>query len=162
MGRTAVSKRGERMEGREGLLAELRRHNLRLTPQREAIYCYLRQATGHPRAEDVFAAVRSEHPSLSLATVYNTLNLLVSEGLARRLLSGESVSRFDGTVEEHDHVVCERCGRVADFYPPDTGSLRQAAAAATGFAVRSQTIVFQGLCQQCQQEAQSTNARATG
>lgn len=133
-------------------LQELRRRGLRLTPQREAIYSYLRSVVSHPRAEDIYAAVRQDHPALSLATVYNTLNLLVNQGLARRLVYGETTSRYDANVSDHAHVVCERCGAVADYFGDNEHDVKASVAAATGYKVRSMRQIFYGLCRSCQEE----------
>lgn len=133
-------------------LNELRRRGLRLTPQREAIYCYLRSTVSHPRAEDVYSSVRSEHPSLSLATVYNTLNLLVNQGLAIRLAYGESTARYDANVSDHAHVVCEHCGSVADVHPASGADIQAAVAAASGYRIRSHRLMFYGVCGPCQEQ----------
>jgi Fe2+ or Zn2+ uptake regulation protein len=85
-----------------------------MTRQRAAIYAYLRAVHHHPSAEDVYRAVRRRLPKVSLATVYNALELLVRAGLASKLTYGDSAARYDIRTDVHSHARCLGCGRVAD------------------------------------------------
>jgi Fe2+ or Zn2+ uptake regulation protein len=87
----------------------------RPTRQREAVYDYLRRVDHHPTAEDVFVAVKRRVPRVSLATVYNALELLVSQGLASKLTYGDAAARYDIRTDAHSHARCLDCGRVADI-----------------------------------------------
>jgi Fe2+ or Zn2+ uptake regulation protein len=100
------------------------RHALRCTRQREAIYHALASTDSHPTAEELFVLVRRADPSVSLATVYNTLEVFVRRGLARRLtgVPGERAgaaapARYDADTRDHIHFVAAD-GRVRDV-PPD-------------------------------------------
>src|SRR5262249_37337183 len=90
----------------------LERHGQRATPQREAVYAYLSAVHHHPTAGDVFLAVKRRHPRVSLATVYNALELFVQSGLATKLTYGDSASRYDIRTDVHSHARCLDCGRV--------------------------------------------------
>ncbi len=96
--------------------ALLRARDLTLTPQRRAILRYLDGNQTHPTAADVFAAVTHDFPMASRATVYNTLSLLVELGAVRALpcVPGGD-TRFDPNAGHHHHVVCPRCGAIADL-----------------------------------------------
>lgn len=96
--------------------ALLRVRGLTLTPQRRAILRYLDGNLSHPTAADVFSAVTRDFPMASRATVYNTLSLLVELGAVRALpgLPGGD-TRFDPNTGHHHHVVCPRCGAIADL-----------------------------------------------
>jgi Fe2+ or Zn2+ uptake regulation protein len=85
-----------------------------MTRQRAAIYRYLRGVHHHPSAEDVYRVVRRRVPRMSLATVYNALELLVRAGLASKLAYGDSAARYDIRTDVHSHARCLGCGRVAD------------------------------------------------
>ncbi len=91
------------------------RRGLRCTRQRERIYEALVATDTHPTAEDLFQTVRRTEPGLSLATVYNTLDVLAQEGLCRRLAcaAGGSACRFDAVMEDHAHLVGAD-GRITD------------------------------------------------
>ena len=86
----------------------------RSTRQREAVYGYLRSVDHHPTADDVYLAVKRRLPRVSLATVYNALELFVRIGLASKLTYGDAAARYDIRTDAHSHARCLGCGRVAD------------------------------------------------
>ena len=90
---------------------------LRCTPQRLAVYDILIQSAHHPTAEDVFQAVRSTIPRISLATVYKSLEALVAVGVATKLTAGIGAtrSRYDARRDMHYHFRCLRTGTVHDL-----------------------------------------------
>jgi len=97
---------------------------LRCTPQRLAVYDHLTQSTEHPTAEDVFQAVRSRIPKISLATVYKALEAWVAVGLANKLSmgAGGNCARYDARRDLHYHFRCLRSGAVHDLptrFDPD-------------------------------------------
>ena len=75
----------------------------------------------HPTAEQVFLEMKKEHPSIALGTVYKHLNGLAEEGLLLRITEPGSPDRYDRT-ERHDHLICSRCGKIADVHLPDMQS----------------------------------------
>ena len=96
---------------------------LRCTPQRLAVYDHLSQSTEHPTAEDVYQAVRSSIPRISLATVYKALEALVAVGVATKLTAGTggTRSRYDARRDLHYHFRCLRIrdrSRPADPFRP--------------------------------------------
>jgi Fur family transcriptional regulator, peroxide stress response regulator len=125
---------------------------LALTPQRLAIYRMLAGDPTHPTAEDVFRHVKPGMPSLSLATVYRTLELFEGHGLVSRVLTDGAQARFDANLEEHHHFLCVRCRGVHDFQDPRLTQLPIADAAPEGFRVLGHRIQVLGLCPTCQRE----------
>ncbi len=109
--------------GHEGddLRTVFRAHGLRCTRQRELVYEALAATDAHPTADELYLAVRSSEPGLSLATVYNTLEAFTAAGLCRRIPSptGGGACRYDADVAQHAHVVMPD-GRVLDV-PHDLG-----------------------------------------
>lgn len=103
----------------EAARAAFERLGLRCTRQRMDIYEALRACCSHPTAEELFSVVRREQPGLSLATVYNTLEVLCSNGLCRKVASSDSVSRYDADMRDHVHVTTPE-GGVHDV-PEDLG-----------------------------------------
>ncbi|MBZ5638957.1 MAG: transcriptional repressor [Acidobacteriia bacterium] len=97
-----------------GPKARLRRAGLRVTAPRLAVLGLLEAERRHPTAEQVHAALLPFHPSLSVSTVYETLEAFVRTGLCRRVGSGDGLLRVDGMEREHDHAVCRGCGRIFD------------------------------------------------
>lgn len=86
----------------------------RFTEQRAAVYRYLVGTDTHPTADEVFTAVRSSIPDISLATVYKALETLVGCDLALKLTYGDGSARYDGRTDPHHHARCLVCGAVID------------------------------------------------
>jgi len=146
-------------EARIGLMhARLRASGLKLTPQRMAIVRELCADPTHPTAQELFERLRPALPTMSFATVYNTLDALTSAGLCAALSLAPGAARFDPNMEAHHHAVCDRCGLVRDV-PVESGRpgarpAREAPhpgplAAAPGFRVRSVERIYRGLCAAC-------------
>jgi Fe2+ or Zn2+ uptake regulation protein len=92
----------------------LREAGLKATGPRLAILAALEQERCHPGAEQIHAMLADSHPSLSLSTVYTTLEAFVRAGLIRKVNGSDGRLRVDGTREDHDHAVCRRCGTIFD------------------------------------------------
>jgi Fe2+ or Zn2+ uptake regulation protein len=88
----------------------------RKTRQLEQVFAALRGDHTHPFAREIYRRVHKKLPGISLATVYRNLHNLVEEGKIRTLLVDEQGTRFDPETREHDHFICERCGRVVDLF----------------------------------------------
>ncbi|HWG75037.1 MAG TPA: Fur family transcriptional regulator [Acidimicrobiales bacterium] len=130
-------------------LAQLfRAQGLKVTPQRECIFGVLDGNRVHPTAEAVYAAARARMPTMSLKTVYQTLNDLSEMGEIHALDLGTGSSRFDPNVDVHHHLVCTRCAKVRDL-ATDFGSLRVPEAQRQGFVVGRAEVVFRGVCATC-------------
>src|SRR5687768_1208894 len=99
---------------RDELIELLRRHGVQPSPQRLAVGEYVLTTTDHPSADQVFARVKKRLPTLSRATVYNTLNLFVEKGLLRELVLAEGKVVFDPKVDRHHHFIDDATGRIYD------------------------------------------------
>jgi Fe2+ or Zn2+ uptake regulation protein len=132
-------------------LTELfREQGLRVTPQRQCIFRLLEGNDRHPTAEWVYQEARLEMPTISLKTVYQTLNDLAAMGEIQALDLGTGSARFDPNTGHHHHLVCDRCGRTQDVHV-DVSGLRLARRQRQDFAVTSAEIVFRGVCSNCSQ-----------
>ena len=135
--------------------------DLRLTPQREAVLRTLESATDHPTAAELFERVRLAVPGIGPATVYRTLALLVSRGLALELSLGDgSAARYDGNTVRHDHLVCISCGAASDIESALPGQLMQQLTDRTGYAITRYDLQFHGLCPACQSASESPTPRS--
>ena len=85
------------------------------TPQRIAVVECVLKDKSHPTADDVLSHARKKCPTVSRATVYNTLNLLVNKGLLRMQIIREGTVVFDPNIEDHHHFIDEDTGRVYDI-----------------------------------------------
>ncbi len=95
----------------------------RCTRQRVAVFNYLFSVHSHPTAEEVFEAVRPVVPSISLATVYKSLEALVACKLAAKLCFGSGPARYDCRSDNHYHIRCLQTGQVRDLPIPHDPSL---------------------------------------
>jgi Fe2+ or Zn2+ uptake regulation protein len=131
------------------LIELFRSRGLKVTPQRLRIFQALHGSPEHPTAESVHALVRAELPTISLRTVYQTLNDLAAMGELSRLDLATGSARFDPNLDRHHHLVCERCGQVRDIHT-DFTDVRVPAGHDHGFRVSTTEIVFRGVCASCQ------------
>ena len=95
-------------------IQRFKQHGVRPTKRREAVYLALQETKSHPTAEEVHAMVVSQGCSLSLATIYSTLELFSRQGLVRRMSIHGRADRFDATTSSHLHLHLEDTGEVLD------------------------------------------------
>lgn len=126
-----------------------RQGGLAVTPQRIAIIKALLSSAEHPRADTVYAMVRREHPTISLATVHRTLETLCEIGEARKVTTLHDSARYDGNVTPHHHVVCVKCRKVRDIEIPELERMLKGRNAIGGFQVLGTSLEIQALCAQC-------------
>lgn len=126
---------------------------LALTPQRLAIYQVLATDDSHPGAEDIYRRIKPDLPSLSLGTVYRTLELFEEHGLLSRVHAFSDQARFDANLDVHHHLVCVRCRRVIDFQDQRLETLPVETKALDGFQVKGHRIHLLGYCRACQANA---------
>jgi Fe2+ or Zn2+ uptake regulation protein len=122
-----------------------------LTPQREAVLQVIRESENHMTASEIFAAARGVLPSISYATVYNSLKYLKDTGLVHEISFGNGASRYDRETERHDHAICTSCGKLVDFDLTVTKDLVRAAARKTRFLPESIHLTLRGLCPDCRE-----------
>ena len=123
----------------------------RQTVQSEIIVGTLERMANHPTAEEVYEAVRAEHPGIGRATVFRVLGRLSDEGRIARVRINNGADHFDHRTFEHHHVRCERCGRVDDvLLEPRGREVDEAAERASGWRISGHTVQFDGVCPECQ------------
>lgn len=130
---------------------------MKYSRQRELILNAVLSSSDHPTADDVYARVRAENPRVSLGTVYRNLNLLAENGLLRRVSVPDGSDRFDGTLEEHAHVVCAGCGRVEDLLPGALAPLLGELPRLTDYRILRTELVAVGLCPDCRNGSRPEN-----
>lgn len=134
------------------LIADLKSNNLKVTPQRLAIYSYLCSTKEHPSAETIYSSLKEDYPNMSLATVYKTVASLKNAGLVLELNVGEDSFRYDACTKPHAHVVCTRCHKVADYMGnPLLDKAPELVEKETGYYIESTQIYFFGLCDACKE-----------
>src|ERR1044072_4349086 len=123
----------------------------KLTPQRDAVLQVILDREDHPTANEIFEAARQRLPTISYATVYNSLRYLRDAGLVHEIKFGDSASRYDRETDRHDHAICNDCGKLVDFDLPQTTQLMQAAARKSRFKPESVHLTLRGLCVDCRE-----------
>lgn len=124
---------------------------VRFTRQRQAVFSVVQQSRQHPDAAHIFEAVRQLVPSISLGTVYRSLEALVKEGHLLQIQQPGMPTRYDARLDNHAHFVCDCCGAVEDVFITLPDLIPKAAAALKGFEVQTARVEFHGRCPNCQQ-----------
>ncbi len=128
---------------------------MRLTPEQMAI-CHLLATTEiHPTAQMIFEALQSQFPSMSLATVYNTLEALMSLGVinALRTAGGDTI-HYDADTAPHVNLACVACQWVIDFPSQHVAALENEVANNSGYQLLGARVLYYGLCPECQAKGQ--------
>jgi len=118
--------------------------------QRERILELLQGTGAHPTADWLYDRLKGEFPNLSMGTVYRNLNVLVEQGLIKRIDFGSTFDRFDAVTGPHYHFICEKCGAIIDLPLPIDEALNHRVDDATPLKARGHRIEFYGVCDRCQ------------
>ena len=121
----------------------------KLTRQRDAVLQVIRSREDHPTANEIFQAGRLQLPTISYATVYNSLRFLKEAGLVHEIKFGDGASRYDRETERHDHAICTKCGKLADIEMKHPPKLVRKAAKASKFKPESLEFTLRGICPDC-------------
>ena len=97
------------------LIAKLREKGFRITPQRLAICEFVLSSKEHPTVDQVYQAVQKKHPTISLATIYQTLHLLTEMRMLQELGFSNGSSRYDPNKSPHINIICKNCGKIQDY-----------------------------------------------
>lgn len=128
----------------------LKSKKLKVTPQRLAIFHMLYHTKSHPSAETIYNSLRDTHPTMSLATVYKTLDALVKSDLVQQLNVGEDSFRYDATPQSHPHMICTECHAVHDMALDFIDEFRDKVRQHTDFVLSHEQLYFYGICPSCQ------------
>lgn len=131
-------------------LRKLKEHNVRITPQRQAVLEFMIGTHMHPTADDVYKALAGRFPNMSVATIYNNLRLFTSLGIIEEMAYGDASSHFDFAQTKHYHAICGNCGKVVDVFYPELDDVEVIAENLTGFMVTGHRMEVHGICPECQ------------
>ncbi|WP_165737394.1 peroxide-responsive transcriptional repressor PerR [Streptococcus dysgalactiae] len=144
------------LDAYENVLEHLREKHIRITETRKAIISYMIQSTEHPSADKIYRDLQPKFPNMSLATVYNNLKVLVDEGFVAELkISNDLTTYYDFMGHQHVNVVCEVCGKIADFMDVDVLDIAKEAQQQTGYKVTRIPVIAYGICPECQAKGKS-------
>lgn len=140
----------------DSLVQQLKSAGLRVTPQRLAIFSALVSTESHPTAQALFEQLHPELPSLSQATVYNTLQILAERGLILEIgAAGDGAVHYDGDPTPHVNLICTHCHSVQDLFEIPLDSVAENKIGQAGFKIHAVRIAFYGKCRDCQGAAGS-------
>ena len=117
-----------------------------MTKQKQLILQIVKDSKSHLTAADIYAKVKKEMPKTVMATVYNNLNSLVSQQLIRRVKISGQPDHFDRLITPHDHLICEKCGKISDI---TLGDLKKQFSKKSGVTVSSYELNLYYVCPEC-------------
>lgn len=132
-----------------GLDVTLREMGCKVTPQRLAIYEVLKTCNMHPTAEGIYNIISADYPTMSLATVYKTLDLLKEANIIQELNICGNTSRYDVNPKPHPHIVCTKCGKIQNLDVNLSKNLLNKARRTSGYNIDNYQLYFFGVCPYC-------------
>jgi Fur family peroxide stress response transcriptional regulator len=120
-----------------------------LTKQREVVLQVIRNAHDHLTANDVFTAAKELLPTISFATVYNSLRYLKEAGMIAEITFGNGASRYDRMTTRHDHAICTDCGKLVDIEMEVPAEILKQAARQSKFKPETLEFTLRGKCPDC-------------
>jgi Fur family peroxide stress response transcriptional regulator len=127
----------------------LRNKGYKATPQRIAICRIVLNSRAHPSAQQVYDEVKKIYPTVSLATVYKTLEVLRDLDLVQQINFTNGQARFDSYMRPHINLICVKCGAITDVYEVTVEEITRKVAEATKFKPTGQRMDVYGICQEC-------------
>ena len=134
----------------EELRERCREEGIPLTQQRIEIYKALLSSKKHPSPEAIYRKLKGDFSTLSLATVYNNLDVLSRLGVVRKLNPLSDHARYDGDLSSHTHFICLSCKSVEDIESEEIESIKIPDPPENGRKILGKTIQFVGICKKCQ------------
>lgn len=133
------------------LKAYLDTKNLKSTSQRDYIAEVFFKTTTHISLDDLLKKVKRKNPNIGYATVYRTMRLLTECGLAIARQFGDGQTRYENLPEDghHDHIICIKCSKIAEFKNQKIEQLQSEMAKKLGFKIINHKLELYGYCGEC-------------
>ena len=132
------------------IIIRFRQKGHKITPQRRAIFETIFNNGGHPKADDIYKAVKGSMPDVSLTTIYNTLTELSDLGFIDVVQNvGDGALRYDPRTDTHDHLICLRCNRIIDI-ENEIDEVDIPENRSKGFQIVKKQVTYFGYCPECQ------------
>ncbi len=133
------------------LINIFRENRLKVTTQRLAICKFIVSRADHPSADQIYHALKTDYPTISLGTIYKTLGLLEELGLIQKLRFNESSIRYDPDMELHINMVCSKCGKIYDYKADNVKKMWDSIILDLGFKPKRQRIDIYYECDDCKE-----------
>ena len=129
----------------------LRTHDHRITPERISILNEIYQLSGHFNVEILHDKMKLNGHTISKATLYNTLQLLINCNLIKKLQFGNNIAQFEKSFKnkQHDHIICMECEKVVEFCDPRVQQIQNSTEKILGFEISHHSLYFYGKCKAC-------------
>ena len=124
-------------------------HNLVATHQRQIIYETVMSLPGHPSPEAIYDQVKTQIPSISLATVYKNIQTFLDSGMLREVSLHHGSMRVEPHHEPHHHLVCVRCKSIMDVDADKIEPIRLRQRLPKGFQITRIAVDILGVCESC-------------
>jgi Fur family ferric uptake transcriptional regulator len=131
------------------ILNSLKEKGIKLTSQRKIILDIFLKLGGHVSVEEIFHEIRKRKKNIGLATIYRTFSLLKNVGLVSQREFGDGISRFEVVSSHHDHLICQKCGKVIEFKDERIEEIQEEVAKKFGFILISHRHELIGICPDC-------------
>ncbi len=126
----------------------LKQHNLKATPQRLEILSIMHHS-GHIDVDGLFSKIIQSFPSISLATLYKNLHIMLNSNIILELKLPNTKPKYELIQAPHAHLLCQKCGSCIDL-SLDIDSLMKEVGQKSGYKLHTSTLIFSGLCPKCQ------------
>ena len=125
------------MNNKENLIEILKKEGLRYTLQRQSVWDEIKRSQEHRDADDIYQSLRGENISVSRATVYRTIDVLVKNKMVRKMDLGDGRSLYEPKLdnEHHDHMICVDSGKIIEFFDQELELLQDKIAKKYGYKV---------------------------
>ncbi|HEX3567240.1 MAG TPA: transcriptional repressor [Acidimicrobiales bacterium] len=134
----------------EAIIDKIRARGGRATDTRRAtIGVLLNTGQSHLSAEDIVSQVKLQHPEVAESTIYRNLSTLEELGVVEHVHLGHGPSTYHLTEDGHQHLLCERCGKVIEVPDETFAALTEQLAATYGFRINPRHFAIMGLCRRC-------------
>lgn len=134
------------------LINKFRKSGRKVTPQRLAIFKTLEGNKTHPTADEIYRVIVKHYPTITLATIYQTLKILRDDGEIKELAIVRDKRHYDPNTTPHHHAVCKICGSVRDIKETPEIDVSMPEKEAGSFHFTAYQIAFYGTCEQCRHE----------
>ena len=120
-----------------------------MTKQRELIISILKQSDRHLTADEIFFLAKLKMPSIAMATIYNNLNAMHEAGQIKRLHIDGVADCFDKIMDPHDHLLCDKCGKITDIRIPSLPDLIESE---IGCEIDEHELIVHYVCADCRRQ----------
>jgi Fur family ferric uptake transcriptional regulator len=139
----------------------LKKNNLKATKQRELILDYIYNFGNHFTPEELHHEITKEKTEkIGIATIYRTLSLLEKEQMITSISFGANGKKFEvGGKKHHDHMICDKCGVIIEFFDEEIEKLQEKVALSYNFKTLNHIMQIHGICKECQKDISKKSKR---